>query len=110
MPHWPRAMPARLSALALLVPRRFSEIACGLGFHDRVLSRMHALAAVEPLNERVHARLMIALAGKAQAALAKLCDEHLLTEHAPGRYACHELLRAYAAEAVSTLWVPNMLS
>lgn len=49
---------------------RFSEIACGLGFHDRVLPRLHALAAVEPLNERVHARLMIALAGTGQQAAA----------------------------------------
>jgi DNA-binding SARP family transcriptional activator len=37
--------------------------------------------------------------GTAYLALAELCDENLVTEHAPGRYACHELLRAYAAEA-----------
>jgi len=30
--------------------------------------------------------------------LAELARAHLLTEHAPGRYACHDLLRAYAAE------------
>jgi DNA-binding SARP family transcriptional activator/transcriptional regulator with XRE-family HTH domain len=35
---------------------------------------------------------------QAHLALAELCDEHLLMEHAPGRYACHDLLRAYAAE------------
>jgi DNA-binding SARP family transcriptional activator/transcriptional regulator with XRE-family HTH domain len=34
----------------------------------------------------------------AYLALAELCDENLVTEHAPGRYACHDLLRAYAAE------------
>jgi DNA-binding SARP family transcriptional activator/tetratricopeptide (TPR) repeat protein len=30
--------------------------------------------------------------------LAELCRVHLLTEHVPGRYAFHDLLRAYAAE------------
>jgi DNA-binding SARP family transcriptional activator len=34
--------------------------------------------------------------------LAELCDEHLLTEHAPGRYTCHDLLRAYASEGAHT--------
>ena len=35
---------------------------------------------------------------QAHLALAELCDEHLLTEYAPGRYCCHDLLRSYAAE------------
>ena len=35
-------------------------------------------------------------------ALAELTRAHLLTEHAPGRYACHDLLRAYAAEQART--------
>jgi hypothetical protein len=30
--------------------------------------------------------------------LAELVRAHLLTEHTPGRYACHDLLRAYASE------------
>ncbi|MEU1336115.1 BTAD domain-containing putative transcriptional regulator [Streptomyces sp. NPDC005827] len=30
--------------------------------------------------------------------LAELTRSHLLTEHAPGRYGCHDLLRTYAAE------------
>ncbi|MER6526364.1 tetratricopeptide repeat protein [Streptomyces sp. NPDC001508] len=30
--------------------------------------------------------------------IAELTRAHLLTEHAPGRYACHDLLRTYAAE------------
>jgi DNA-binding SARP family transcriptional activator/transcriptional regulator with XRE-family HTH domain len=38
----------------------------------------------------------------AYLALAELCDENLITEHAPGRYAFHDLLRAYAAEAART--------
>jgi tetratricopeptide (TPR) repeat protein len=36
--------------------------------------------------------------GQARARLAELTRAHLLTEHAPGRYAWHDLLRAYAAE------------
>ncbi len=39
--------------------------------------------------------------GQASLALAELCDEHLLTEHVRGRYACHDLLRCYAAEEAS---------
>ncbi|WP_433364027.1 BTAD domain-containing putative transcriptional regulator [Actinoplanes sp. CA-142083] len=35
---------------------------------------------------------------EARPVLRELCDAHLLTEHTPGRYAMHELLRAYAAE------------
>ncbi|MFJ3672930.1 AfsR/SARP family transcriptional regulator [Streptomyces sp. NPDC090106] len=35
---------------------------------------------------------------RTRALLAELARAHLLTEHAPGRYACHDLLRTYAAE------------
>ena len=37
-------------------------------------------------------------APQARRLLAELARAHLLTEHAPGRYAFHDLLRAYAAE------------
>lgn len=56
---------------------RYAELACRLGLHDRVLPRLHALAAAEPLNERVHARLMIALAGAGQQAAAVRVYEDL---------------------------------
>lgn len=48
----------------------------------------------------VPAAASLARLGRSQAnlALMELCDEHLLAEHAPGRYECHDLLRAYAAE------------
>jgi len=36
--------------------------------------------------------------GRARALLAELTRAHLLAEHAPGRYAFHDLLRAYASE------------
>jgi len=34
----------------------------------------------------------------ARLALNQLADAHLITEHAPGRFSLHDLLRAYAAE------------
>ncbi len=34
--------------------------------------------------------------------LAELARTHLLTAHSPGRYALHDLLRAYAAEQAHT--------
>ena len=36
------------------------------------------------------------------AAVAELADAHLIAEHAPGRYAFHDLLRAYAADLART--------
>jgi len=39
---------------------------------------------------------------QASAALDELASAHLLTEHAPGRYAFHDLLRAYAADQART--------
>jgi DNA-binding SARP family transcriptional activator/tetratricopeptide (TPR) repeat protein len=38
---------------------------------------------------------------RVRAPLAELCRAHLLTEQSPGRYAFHDLLRAYAAEQAS---------
>jgi hypothetical protein len=40
--------------------------------------------------------------GHARQTLAELARAHLITEHAPGRYACHDLLRAYAAEQAAS--------
>jgi tetratricopeptide (TPR) repeat protein len=39
---------------------------------------------------------------QASAALDELASAHLLTEHTPGRYAFHDLLRAYAADQART--------
>jgi DNA-binding SARP family transcriptional activator/tetratricopeptide (TPR) repeat protein/DNA-binding XRE family transcriptional regulator len=41
--------------------------------------------------------------GRAHVALTELISAHLVTEHAPGRYACHDLLRAYAVEQVRSV-------
>ncbi|MFE1798672.1 BTAD domain-containing putative transcriptional regulator [Streptomyces sp. NPDC059517] len=40
---------------------------------------------------------------RAAALLAELVGGHLLTEHSPGRYTFHDLLRVYAAELVDTI-------
>jgi DNA-binding SARP family transcriptional activator len=42
-------------------------------------------------------------AGRARTFLDELSRAHLLTEHSPGRYALHDLLRAYAAELATAL-------
>jgi DNA-binding SARP family transcriptional activator/DNA-binding XRE family transcriptional regulator len=49
---------------------RYAELACALGQNRQVLPLLQALAASEPLNESVHAHLMIALAGTGQQATA----------------------------------------
>ena len=41
-------------------------------------------------------------AAQARQALRELAAAHLIAEHAPGRYAFHDLLRAYAAEQAAS--------
>ena len=48
----------------------YADAASGQGWHGRVLVPLRALAVREPMNERAHARLMIALAGSGQQAAA----------------------------------------
>jgi DNA-binding SARP family transcriptional activator/tetratricopeptide (TPR) repeat protein len=48
----------------------YADAACPLGRHRQVLGLLQALTVREPLNERAHARLMIALAGSGQQAAA----------------------------------------
>jgi tetratricopeptide (TPR) repeat protein len=43
---------------------------------------------------------------RARELLGELAHGHLLTEHAPGRYAFHDLLRAYAAELAAAMDAP----
>ncbi|HUD35430.1 MAG TPA: BTAD domain-containing putative transcriptional regulator [Streptosporangiaceae bacterium] len=49
---------------------RYAEAATAAGRHEEVLPRLRELAAGEPLNERAHAALMLALAGSGQQAAA----------------------------------------
>ena len=58
-----------------------------LGLHpgpDISLAAAASLAGVQP--------------GQARVPLDELAQAHLLAEHTPGRYTCHDLLRAYATE------------
>jgi DNA-binding SARP family transcriptional activator/tetratricopeptide (TPR) repeat protein/transcriptional regulator with XRE-family HTH domain len=70
-------------AVAELLRRRaevvagYAQAAFGLGWHERVIPLLDGLARAEPLNERVHARLMVALAGAGQQAAAVAVYEDL---------------------------------
>jgi len=82
---------------------RYAEVACALGQHYRVLSRLRALAGAEPLNEPVHARLMIALAGSGQqaAALRVYEDVRSRLDWELGLYPGEELAEALPASAAA---------
>jgi DNA-binding SARP family transcriptional activator/tetratricopeptide (TPR) repeat protein len=64
-------------------------------------SRMFRLLGVHPgpdISVPAAASLLGAGLAEARDALAELKRAHLLTEPAPGRFSCHDVLRAYAAE------------
>jgi DNA-binding SARP family transcriptional activator/tetratricopeptide (TPR) repeat protein len=64
-------------------------------------ARMFRLLGLHPGPEiavAAAASLAAVPPGQARALLAELTRAHLLAEHAPGRYAFHDLLRAYASE------------
>jgi DNA-binding SARP family transcriptional activator/DNA-binding XRE family transcriptional regulator len=76
---------------------QYASLACALGRYRAVLPRLHALAAAEPLNEAVHADLMIALAGSGQQAAAICVYEDLRRrlDRELGLYPGEELARAH---------------
>jgi DNA-binding SARP family transcriptional activator/tetratricopeptide (TPR) repeat protein/transcriptional regulator with XRE-family HTH domain len=63
--------------------------------------RLFRLLSVHP-GPDITAPAAASLAGiplrAARAVLGELADSSLVAEHAPGRFACHDLLRTYAAE------------
>ncbi|GAA0542066.1 BTAD domain-containing putative transcriptional regulator [Actinomadura welshii] len=63
---------------------RLFRLVGGLHPRDGTIAAAASLAGVPPASVR--------------APLAELARANLLTEHAPGRYSCHDLLHAYAAE------------
>lgn len=70
---------------------------------DEQTARMFRLLGVHPgpdISWRAAASLAGLTRGEARAALGELTRAHLLTEHRPGRFAFHDLLRAYAVEQV----------
>ena len=67
--------------------RRMAVLATLAGLHpgpDIGLAAAASLAGTRP--------------GQARVPLDELTQAHLLAEHIPGRYTCHDLLRAYAME------------
>jgi DNA-binding SARP family transcriptional activator/tetratricopeptide (TPR) repeat protein len=64
-------------------------------------ARMFRLLSLHPgpdITAAAAASLAALAKADARALLGELARAHLITEHVPGRYACHDLLRAYAAE------------
>jgi DNA-binding SARP family transcriptional activator len=64
-------------------------------------ARMFRLLGIHPGPDiAVPAAASLAAMAEADAdrLLRELARAHLITEHVPGRYACHDLLRSYAAE------------
>jgi len=72
---------------------------------DPAAARMFRLLGLHP-GPDVSAPAAASLAAlplrQARAALAELARAHLVAEPAPGRFACHDLLRAYAAERAAS--------
>ncbi|MDX3732435.1 AfsR/SARP family transcriptional regulator [Streptomyces caniscabiei] len=73
-------------------------------------ARLFRLLSLHP-GPDLDAETAAALAGlplrRARQALDALADAHLVTEHRPGRYAQHRLLRALAAELTETYDSPD---
>ena len=68
-------------------------------------ARMFRLLGIHPgpdITSPAAASLAATPHDQARQALAQLTRASLLTEHAPGRYAFHDLLRAYATELATT--------
>jgi DNA-binding SARP family transcriptional activator len=75
----------------------YSDAAFEAALHDRVVPHLRALAAREPLNEKAHARLMIALArtGQQAAALGLFDDLRRRLDEQLGVYPGPELADAH---------------
>jgi DNA-binding SARP family transcriptional activator len=69
-----------------------------LGPASGALFRQLSLSIVPDISTGTAASLAGIRVRKVQPLLAELSHAHLLTEHLPGRYTCHDLLRAYANE------------
>jgi DNA-binding SARP family transcriptional activator/tetratricopeptide (TPR) repeat protein len=66
-------------------------------------ARLFRLLGLHPgpdIGTRAAASLAGLPPGKVRPILSELAQAHLITEQSPGRYGCHDLLHAYAAELV----------
>jgi DNA-binding SARP family transcriptional activator/DNA-binding XRE family transcriptional regulator len=68
---------AMLAGQRAAVVMEYAEAASRVGLHDQVLAHLQALVARDPLNEKAHAHLMIALAGSGHQAAALQVHEEL---------------------------------
>jgi DNA-binding SARP family transcriptional activator/tetratricopeptide (TPR) repeat protein len=69
-------------------------------------ARLFRLVGLHPgpdLGARAAASLTGLPVGGVRPLLAELAGAHLVAEHSPGRYTCHDLLRAYASEQARAL-------
>ncbi len=80
------------------IVEEFADAAAMAGLHDRVLPHLRVLAGREPLNERAHARLMVALTGSGHQAAALRVYEDLRRrlEEQLDVLPCAELAEAHA--------------
>jgi DNA-binding SARP family transcriptional activator/Tfp pilus assembly protein PilF len=84
--------------LATDVRAVFSWSYCALGTDAARLFRLLGLHPGPDITIAAAASLAGIPAEQARVLLAELARAHLLAEHSPGRYAFHDLLRAYATE------------
>jgi DNA-binding SARP family transcriptional activator len=66
------------------------------------LFRLLSVAPGPDITAPAAASLAAVPLARARRLLAELSTAHLLTEHAPRRYACHDLLRAYTRELAAS--------
>jgi tetratricopeptide (TPR) repeat protein len=96
----------RLSALAVAgdeqaaVAAAFDQSYCRLPEPAQRMFRLLGLVAGPDLTPEAAAALAGTTGEEARRALAALAGAHLVEEHVPGRYTCHDLLRAYARDRV----------
>jgi DNA-binding SARP family transcriptional activator len=101
-----RAAPTALDAFASADPATdiratFSWSYQELSAPTKRLFRLLGLHSGPDVTVPAAASLTAAHEHRARSALAELREENLLNEHTPGRYAFHDLLRAYATELVA---------
>ena len=93
---------ARLAALdagdSISVEAAFSWSYQHLPEPGRRMFRLLSLHPGPDISVAAAASLAAINPGQARAMLRELADASLLTEHLPGRFRCHDLLRTYAAE------------
>ena len=97
----------RLDALDTGDPASSLRAMFSWSFHNlsAPAARMFRLLGLHPgpdITAAAAASLAALAPARARALISELTDANLIAEHAPGRYAFHDLLRAYAADLAAT--------